>query len=209
MPANYAVRADVVEIGTDTPHSSDEFLIDTNVWAFLVYTRMAIRSHPPFHAKAAAYSTYVNQALTNGSKLRRCGLTLAEIAHLIEKTEREIYLSANPSPLFTTKEFRHNLPIERSGVVTEILSAWAQVKSMADDAEAVVDDVMTDAAIVRVQTEPLDGYDLFLLEAAKSLGVTQVITDDGDYCCVAGIQVFTTNRSVITAAHNQGRLVVR
>src|SRR6266404_6252958 len=123
MPANYAVRADVIDISTDTPHPTDQFLIDTNVWTLLVYARMAIGSHPSYHAKVAGYSSYVSQALNNGSGLRRCGLTLAEIAHLIEKTEREIYLSANPGSTFRTKEFRHNLPVERSGVVAEIQSA--------------------------------------------------------------------------------------
>jgi hypothetical protein len=209
MPANYAVCADVIDIGTDTPHPTDEFLIDTNVWALLVYARMAIGSHPSYRAKVAAYSSYVNQTLTNGSRLRRCGLTLAEIAHLIEKTEREIYLSTNPGSSFKTKEFRHNLPVERSGVVAEIQTAWSQVKLMASAADALVDDAMTDAVIMRIQTEPLDGYDLFLLEAAASLGVKQVITDDGDYCCVPGIQMFTSNRGVIAAAHAQGKLLVR
>jgi hypothetical protein len=68
---------------------------------------------------------------------------------------------------------------------------------------------MTDAAIVRIQRESVDGYDLLLLEAAAGSGVTQVITDDGDYCCVPHIRMFTNNRGVIGAARAQGRLLVR
>ncbi|HSS22232.1 MAG TPA: hypothetical protein VLL54_19330 [Pyrinomonadaceae bacterium] len=194
----------MIDIGTDTPTNSDEFLVDTNVWALLVYTRM---TSP--RAKVAAYSSYVNQALTNGSILRRCGLTFAEIAHLIEKTEREIYQTANPTPRIVTKEFRHNLPIQRANVVSEIQSAWAQIKSMGKAADVMVTDSLTDNSVVRIQTEPVDGYDLFLLEASRLLGVDSILTDDGDYCSVANIRVFTRNRAVIEEASNQGKLVVR
>ncbi len=209
MPINYVVRSNVIDIRADTPQPTDNFLIDTNVWAFLVYTRMSMGLHPPAHAKITAYSSFVNQALTNGSSLKRCGLTLAELAHLIEKIEREIYIQANPAPGPRTKEFRHNFPAERANVVTEIGSAWSQVKAMATPADVGVNEVLTDAVVTRILTEALDVYDLFLLEAALASGITQIITDDGDYCCVPGIQMFTSNQSVLTAAQAQGRLIVR
>jgi hypothetical protein len=43
----------------------------------------------------------------------------------------------------------------------------------------------------------------------RSHGVVQVITDDGDFSTVPGIQVFTANRNVIQAARAQGRLITR
>ena len=144
-----------------------------------------------------------------GSTVRRCGLTLAELAHLIEKTEREIYVQANPVAPPQTKEFRHNFPAERGHVVTEIRSAWSQVKAIATPADVLVNDALTDAVITRIQTEALDVYDLFLSEAGSAAGVSQVVTDDGDYCCIPGIQMFTSNQSVIAAAQAQGRLIVR
>jgi predicted nucleic acid-binding protein len=68
---------------------------------------------------------------------------------------------------------------------------------------------MVNAAIQRFQSEPLDGYDLFLLEAAKAAGISKVITDDGDFSGVPGIQMFTKNQRVLTAAQTRGKLVVR
>ncbi|MFV9689915.1 MAG: hypothetical protein ACNY01_02980 [Desulfobacteria bacterium] len=65
------------------------------------------------------------------------------------------------------------------------------------------------AALNRLQTEKLDGYDLFILESMKNHGVVQVITDDGDFATVSGIQVFTANRNVIAAAKNQAKLKIR
>lgn len=55
----------------------------------------------------------------------------------------------------------------------------------------------------------VDGYDLFMVEALKASGVAQVLSYDGDFCTVAGITLFTANRSVIQEAASQGRLAAR
>jgi hypothetical protein len=180
MPPQYTVRADVIDIRTDAPQAADEFLVDTNVWCWLVYTRIALGSRPPSQAKVLSYSGYVNQVLTNGAQLRRCGLSLAEMIHLIEKTEREIYCNAGGGPFLQTKEFRHNVPAGRAKVVAEVQAAWTQVKAMASCLDSMVDEPTTEAALVRFQNEPVDGYDLFLLEAAAAGQIQKVITDDGD-----------------------------
>jgi len=209
MPINYIVRADVIDISADTPQPTDEFLVDTNVWYWLVYTRASMGSNPPRTRQLTNYPGYVHQALANGSRIRQCGLTLSELVHRIEQTEREIYgqtTGVQPPP---TKQFRHNFPAERSNVVSEVQAAWTQVTSMASSIEVTLNDGMTKAAILRLQTEALDGYDLFLLEAATASGIVQVITDDGDFCCVSGIRMFTSNQTVLTAALAQGRLVIR
>jgi hypothetical protein len=39
--------------------------------------------------------------------------------------------------------------------------------------------------------------------------VTQLISDDGDFGCVAGLTLFTANARVLTAARSQGRLLTR
>jgi len=80
---------------------------------------------------------------------------------------------------------------------------------MAEPLDVVVDDPATDAALSRLKTEKVDGYDLFILESMKNHGVVQLITDDGDFTTVSGIQVFTANRNVIIAARSQGRLLRR
>jgi predicted nucleic acid-binding protein len=70
----------------------------------------------------------------------------------------------------------------------------------------VVDATTTEAALARLSDELIDGYDLFILETMKAHGVTQVITDDGDYSTVPDIQVFTANRNIIESAREQGKL---
>lgn len=207
MAINYSVQADVIDIRTDTPHSHDEFLVDTNVWYWMTYTRASLGPSPPHATQLTDYPNYINQALTNNSQLRFSGLAFAELLHLIERTEREIYIAAHGQIL--TKEFRHNLTPERANVVLEIQSAWTQVTAMGKLLETPLNGTTMNAALQRVQSEKLDGYDLFIIEAANAAGITKVITDDGDFCGVPGIQMFTRNRTVLNAAQTQGRLVVR
>jgi len=204
MAINYTVHAEVVDITSDAPKAEDTFLVDTNVWYWTTYPKAT--SYIP--NQISDYPGYLNNALGASAKIFHSGLTLAELTHIIEKTEREIY-ERNIGSSVKPKEFRHNLSGQRSRVVSEVQAAWAQVASLAEPLAASIDTPTTTAALNRLQAEKVDGYDLFLLESMKTHGVVQVITDDGDFATVPGIQVFTANRNVIQAARTQGKLVVR
>jgi hypothetical protein len=52
-------------------------------------------------------------------------------------------------------------------------------------------------------------YDVFSLHTALASGVNSILSDDGDFCVVPQIMLFTANRSVLTAAPTQGKLLVR
>jgi predicted nucleic acid-binding protein len=203
MAINYSIQADVVDITADSPKADDVFLVDTNVWYWMTYPNAT--SNIP--ANLSVYPGYINSALGQNSRIHHSGLSLAELAHIIEKTEREIY--ARTSGTINTKEYRHNYPPERTRVTAEIQAAWGQVTSLADPLTVLIDDTTTSAALTRFQTEKVDGYDLFILESMKHHGVVQVITDDGDFVTIPGIQVFTANRNVISAARLQGKLQAR
>ena len=207
MPVNYAIKADVIDLRNDTPKPYDLFLVDSNVWYWTTYTKANLADRQPKAYQINDYPTYIGKALSAKSKLFRCGLSFAELAHLIEKTEREIYVRANG--VLSTKEYRHNCSSGRSNVITEVQTAWDQIKSMSQMIEVQIDETITDAALSRFSTQPLDGYDLFMLEAISKAGVLKVITDDGDYSTVPGIQLFTANQNVIMAAQSQNKLLTR
>ena len=65
------------------------------------------------------------------------------------------------------------------------------------------------AALQDFATLPVDRYDLFAIHALKASGVTQVISDDGDFCSVSGITLFTANQTVISAARAQNKFKQR
>ncbi len=207
MLINYRIAAEVVDVRKDCPNSSDTFLVDSNVWYWLTYTKASLVDGPAAKRCALDYSSFVKKAITQRVQLCRCGLSIAELAHTIEKKEREIFEKTHG--IIRPKEFRHNHPQERATVVAEVNAAWGQVRSMATPLNLLIDDVLSDIALIRFTKDALDGYDLFFLEAMTKNKVTQIITDDGGFATVSGIRVFTANQNVITAAQSQGKLLVR
>jgi hypothetical protein len=207
MPPRYTVRAQVIDIRTDTPGPGDAFLVDTNVWYWLAYRSAGILPGSATPGQMTTYSDYLRDSVAGGAVAYRTGLCLAELAHRIEENERDAYAGA-VAPV-TTKEYRHNLPSERARVVREVQAAWATVKSQSQPLTLVLDDAASDTALARLATQPVDGFDLFLLEAMTAAGLSQVLTDDGDFCTVPGLQVFTANPRVVAAARHAGLLVAR
>jgi hypothetical protein len=202
MPVHYVVEADVVDIRVDTPVQTDVFVVDTNVWFWVAYTKAT-----PLPHQRATYPLYLKNALTVRASVLRFALGQAELFHLIEKTECELFAATHPG--IRPKEFRHNFPAEHARVVAECRIAWHTVKALTSPLDALIDDSVTDASLARFQTQPLDGYDFYLLESMRNAGLHRILTDDGDFCTVPGIQVFTANQNVINAAAAQGRLLVR
>jgi|SRR5208282_3577055 len=211
MPVNYVVQAQVVDLRTDTPKPTDCFYVDTNVWFWTVYARLGMSPNPPRPYQAHDYPTYLKAALATGVDLRWSGLSLSELAHRIEKTEFDIYSRATPGPLLTEKDFRHNLPVERLRVMQEVETAWQAVEAMgkALDRPVVIDATATANALQELKARALDGYDVFSLHTALASGVASVLSDDGDFCVVPQVTLFTANRTVLAAARAQGRLIVR
>ena len=208
MAINYDVKAQIVDIKVDIPRAEDIFLVDTNVWYWHTYTNASVRASP---YQIDNYPDYLLKAISANSILTYTGLSLSEISDLIEQTERNLFIefcSLDPK-IFKPKEYRHNYPIEREKVIQEIETAWSQVTSIATPLDVIVDEAISNLALSRLQSQALDGYDLFMLEAMKKEGITQIITDDGDFVTVPGITVFTANDNVIRAAKNKKKLIDR
>jgi hypothetical protein len=213
MPINYAVAAQVVDLRNDAPSQDDTFLVDTNVWFWASYSRAGFGLPSWMRQKLIDYPDYLKSCVSIGATLHWCGLTLCELAHLIEKTERDIWNDGEAAAgrqQSKTKEFRHN-PGERPRVVGEVDVAWKAVEALGSalPAPALIDAANTAAALADFKTLVLDGYDLFLLQAARASGVSHIISDDGDFCQVPRIVLFTSNQAVVAAANAQGRLLVR
>ncbi len=210
MIINLDIQAEVVAIKSDIPQHSDIFLVDTNVWLWQTYPN-AGTGQKNAQTKILEYGAYLKAARRNGSVLAYSGLILAELAHVIEKTEYEIYKKRNGLQSFGIKEYRHNLKVERTKVVDLVHSAWTQVKSLAVPVDLTIDDSVTDMALSRFQTQALDGYDLLILEAIRKAdpGQVKIITHDMDYTVVPGIQVFTTNYIAVQEATIKGKLLIR
>ncbi|MGJ5673940.1 MAG: hypothetical protein ACR9NN_10075 [Nostochopsis sp.] len=210
MAVNYIVQADVIDITVDSPQTGDIFLVDTNVWYWLTYPPASLSAQP---YQISSYPNYIAGTVAVGATLCCSGLSLAELAHLIESEEYKLSaygLITGQDYRKRAKEYRHNYPPQRARVVSQVQAVWNQVESIyAVQIDLTLNKATVDAAVTRFSTQRLDGYDLFILESMKQESLTKIITDDGDYVTVPGIQMFTANPKVIRAASRQGKLLSR
>jgi predicted nucleic acid-binding protein len=202
------VRAKIVDIRADTPKDSDVFLVDTNAWYWLFYSRASLTPNGPQAYQLADYLAFLKAAIGASATLHCYGLTFAELAHNIEKAEREIY-EAQVGKTIKAKSFRHDYPNQRLKLVSLITDTWADVLSVSTMLDLNMDNDFMRSALSLFPSAGLDGYDLFMAEAALKVGITQIVTDDGDYATVQGLTVFTANQRVIQAAQVAGKLITR
>ena len=201
------IRASVVDIRTDEPTKADIFFVDTNVWYWMGYTR-ASNNAEKYQVKV--YPQYLEKALDVGSSLYKCALSFSEIAHLIERTEREIYNEQNGTNIYP-KDFRYNYHQQREKILDEIRDTWQLANAMTGEntLEVNATNKLVDKSIERLNSVHLDGYDLFMVETLFDKEIAKVITDDADFGQVPGLTVFTSNNRLIDAARDQKRLLPR
>ncbi len=201
----YDVQAYIVDINSYTPKPTDSFFVDTNVWFWFLYNNTMYMDPKPQHYQLNKYPSFINKSLEKKAHIAYCGLSLAELAALIEQSEKTIYNQYKPS--VTPKEYRHNWRNERNKVVQKIMETYKQIENIASFTEIMIDGKTEKSILQLLQTAKIDGYDALFLEMMKSIGISQIITDDGDFSTAKGICVFTANRNVIAAAHQQKKLI--
>lgn len=200
------ILADVVDIRQDKPRKSDAFLVDTNVLYWLSYSRAATGDQPPMFYQATEYPNYVSKAASAESKLFLSALSFAELAHLIEQTEFDIFRRSHPD--MKLKSFRHATTL-RAAVVDEISAAWEIVRSLIEPVETSLDESALADLVKALPIHAMDGYDLLIARAAADSSLHNILTDDGDFAVLPGIRLFTANRQIVNAARDQGRLLTR
>jgi hypothetical protein len=207
MTVAYDILADVIDIRFDKPKHQDSFFVDTNVWYWLAYSRASVTAKS---YQVTAYPEYIKKIRSVNARLSRCNLILAELAHIIEKTEFGIFCSANKKDpnTYPMKEFRHELSANREDVTQEIESAWMQVGQLSGLVPMTIDDDAATTFIADLKANRLDGYDLLYLDLLRKQHFS-ILTDDGDFATVPGITVFTANLQVIDAARDCGKLKMR
>jgi hypothetical protein len=206
MGAAYVVNADVVDIRRHSPAAGEAFLVDTNVWKWLAYTKMSLPWSPP--SQATDYPTFIHRARSKGATLLHCGLALAELANIVERDEFRQYATSRGLQVTDSerKKFRRD-PWERGRVTTEIEAAWQQVQALSQMVPITIDETTTASCLKHLTTCMLDAYDGFLVEAATQSRSRHIVTDDADLCSVPGICVFTSHPLVIASAKSAGKLL--
>jgi predicted nucleic acid-binding protein len=200
------VQADVVDIGTDQPRKTDTFVADTNIWILFNYAPMTLVNSQSY--RTTDYPPYLKKLRASGAKLAHSSLTLAELAHVIEGKEFDIWRKMPGNEDYRLKHFRRD-DIERKRVLEEVEDAWEATKAMSTCIDCVLDGLTADHTLERLRLYPLDGYDAMILAAMRGHDLKQLLTDDVDFVTVKGLTVFTANREAIRLAELQSRLIKR
>jgi hypothetical protein len=207
VAVNLRIASDVIDIRRDHPRPNDQFYVDTNAWYWMTYSRASLLPSGPRPYQVNDYPNYIKKCLNVSASLISGGLSIGELASIVERAEWEIFKGAGGST--SRKEFRHNLPTERARVLDEIQGVWSQVQLMSKFTGCTVDLTHVDGSLSRMVTEMLDGYDALVVDWLLGTGCDQVITDDMDFATVPGLTIFTSNWTVINEAATQGRLIDR
>lgn len=202
------VRAYVIDLRTDNPTTSDSFIVDTNVWLWLLYPPLTQNSSGNQKQQAIDYPNYFKLALSANSILYSTGLVFAELAHNIERTEKSIYDSNLAKPL-DPKVYRHDYPKQRAKVTSLVSDAWSDILGYSKLLDINLNNTFMNEASSFFPSVGLDGYDAFTAQLAIQSDAKQIITDDGDFASVPGLTIFTANPKVINLAAQAGKLIVR
>ena len=151
------------------------------------------------------YPNYISRALHKKATFYKCCLSFSELAHTIESCEYQ-YQTAMGNPFGGMKAFRND-PTSRGKVLGEIAAAHSVIGSMAKKISLNVVDKAVEFAHDDIKAYPLDVYNAFNLQAMKKQNLFRIITDDSDYASVPGIEIHTANRTLISDAKQQGKLI--
>jgi predicted nucleic acid-binding protein len=218
------VKASVVDIRPGNALSPKSGVVDANIlyiigYDFTSFMAAGVRLPPPYQTRF--YPAWWKKAIKEGVTFCTTAGVLAEVAHIVERTELEILWRTDPNrpeldPALPGQDFtpkyiktvRHyyfsQLQALRESVDTTLKSIRKLVNVMpqvGQDAQAF------DQTLVQWVPSAADFGDAALVASAKRMGMTHIISDDADLISFDGITVYTANRKAIDAAVLAGKLV--
>lgn len=198
------VRADVVDIATDSPSPSDRIVVDSCVWYPLTYSGITAAEGRRF----APYGNYLKKLRTAGGTALISAVSFVEVAKKIEHVEFDKY-RARTGYALDAKAARSE-PAHWATVTSEIDVSWKQMHALGTScASSIGPSCVSNAAAGLRAGELLDGGDAIIVADARREGVDLVLTDDSDYGTLHGIRVLTALPRLLTLARSAGRLVPR
>lgn len=179
-----------------TPHHSDKYFIDTNVWFWVTYAASNEIETPnaPLRYQLQEYPAFIEKILDEGACIYHSPLTLSELTNIVEKTEYDIYKEDTGEEL-TRKQFRM-LPELRARVMGEVSNAWKQITQMSESLDINIDANISNKALDALNKHCLDAYDAFYIESMAVNQITKIVTDDSDFNGL-DLSLYTANNRLV------------
>jgi hypothetical protein len=225
MIPSLLVKAEVVDIRNSKSDLPKRVVADANVlyvinFDFTILAASGGRLPPSY--QTWHYPAWWKRAAQAGVELRTAASCLAEIAHIVERTELENLRRTDPnrpeldpnrpgqdfSPRYTkTVRYHYHGQVKpiREGVETTLASTRKNVNILPRVGQ---DDAALNRAIQLWVESAADFGDANLVATAKSAGIANILSDDADLITFEGIVVYTANQTAIRAAQASGKLIL-
>jgi predicted nucleic acid-binding protein len=223
IPASL-VKAQLVDIRVRSSTLPKSVVADANVLYFINYDFSLLvaaggKVPPPYQTRH--YPSWWKRAAQGGVTLCAASCSLAEFAHIVERTELENLWRTDPnrpeldtgrpgqdfSPKYTkTVRYYYHAQIKslRESVETTLDSAR---KSIAILPRVGQDEEVLNRAIREWVLSAADFADADLVASAKGAGIRNIVSDDADLISFEGITVYTANQNAVESAQIAGKLL--
>lgn len=173
----------------------NEYIVDTNILYRIYYSKYPINDY-----SGKMYSKLIEYLSEKDVLLRTTTYNIAELMHLIEKKEYDLYLeSINATKdTFSLKSYRQ-LTQEREKIQDELELVLLQISTMFE-----IDEVTTKYCILEefANNYPFlycDNYDYSIIKNYTAQNKFNFISHDVDFAYISGINLYTVNKTAITS----------
>ncbi|WP_020467545.1 hypothetical protein [Singulisphaera acidiphila] len=217
------VKASVVDLRAGSAPLPKRGIVDANVLYIVGYdftssVTAGLRSPSPYQIRF--YPIWWKKAVQGGVALCTTAGALAEVAHIIERTELEILWRTDPrrpelDPDMPGQDFtpkyiktvRYHYYSQLQALRESVETTLQSIRKLVDVIPQVGQDASAlDQTLVQWIPSAADFGDAAFVASAQRTGMRHVISDDADLISFEGITVYTANRSAINAAALAGKL---
>lgn len=210
------VKARVIDIRDPDAPLPKIAVSDANVLYIINYDFSALAAGirtPPFY-QTRFYPAWWKRAIGAGVTLCTPANCLAELAHIIERTELENLWRTDPSPPELdprnpdqdfnpryTKTVRYHYHEQLRNVRDDIQTTLQSIQKSVNVLPQVGHDLNAfGQAVQQWVSSAADFGDALLVVAAKRAGIPHIVSDDADLVTFDGITLYTANRNAIDSA---------
>lgn len=170
------------------------FFLDTNVLYWYTYPRFSLPGH--LNPSAQIYYDFIDSLTSAGNPLKTSVYNLTELLNVVEKNEYDIYCKLHPDLPLSRKDFRR-MAGERQKVSQMIKTTMNNALNIC----SITDFNFTSETLKSFSDEftnhRCDVFDYAILKNCISTKDINIISDDGDFSSMPGINLYTANENIL------------
>ena len=135
-----------------------------------------------------------------------CSITLSEVLHVVEKSEKNLFCSNNSLSDISLKTFREKYLADWQKYCDEVNNIIVPMLKQFNEITTKVDSSINDSMLKQITSNRVDAYDCYMVATWKQTHRQKIITDDKDIARFNDIEVYTANESLLELAKTHRKL---